>query len=165
MLVTVVPAHQPQERDNLLYMLGLNQIRNDIAHRSRHKPLKIEVNKLRKATIGMSRKKKEVESLDIEKLVVYAALTCCGFLIMLTDELKKAQGERGRRRLGREGISRRRLFLQGRHRSPDISTSQVIFRHSPPTDNLLNDLDHHGVVGNKVRQACQYYSDDQHDQD
>jgi hypothetical protein len=74
-------------------MHELNKIRNDIAHRSRHKPLKIEIEKLRKATIGMSRKKKEVEHLDIEKLVVHAALTCCGFLAVLTDELKKAQGK------------------------------------------------------------------------
>ena len=88
-------AYTPEfgNRPEWLLMLRLNKIRNDIAHRSRHKPLAINIAKLRRAAADTCTQKEETETLDHEKLVVHAALTCCGFLAVLTDELKRAQGK------------------------------------------------------------------------
>jgi hypothetical protein len=47
--VQIAPAYTPEDHDRPEWhvMLVLNKIRNDIAHRSRHKPLKIHIEKLR----------------------------------------------------------------------------------------------------------------------
>jgi hypothetical protein len=81
------------DRPEWKIMSVFNTIRNGIAHRSRHKPHRIGIEQLRDITIATYTDKKKLRAMDIEKLVVYAALACCGFLQHLTDALKRAQGK------------------------------------------------------------------------
>jgi hypothetical protein len=93
--VQIARAYTPEDhsRPEWELMLRLNKIRNDIAHRSRHKPLKIEIERLREATAKTYLRKDVVANLDPLDVVVRAVAMCCGFLGVMTDLLKKAQGK------------------------------------------------------------------------
>jgi hypothetical protein len=76
-------------------MLALHAMRNRIAHRSRNKVLKVNVTPLREVTSKAfpSNMRLTIKRLGGTDVVVYAAALCCGFLVVLEEELAKAQGE------------------------------------------------------------------------
>jgi hypothetical protein len=74
-------------------MDGLNALRNKVAHRSRHKVLKLDLRELRGLIEERSeRLRSEMQGASNIEVVVHAAALCSGFLSFLLDNLKRAQG-------------------------------------------------------------------------
>jgi hypothetical protein len=74
-------------------MAALNTLRNKIAHRSRHKVLKLDISELVQLVEGKSDKLREaIQGTSQSNVVVHAAALCGGLLSILTDHLLQAQG-------------------------------------------------------------------------
>ena len=84
-----------RDRPEWLVMLELNAIRNKIAHRSNRVGMTVELKKLRGKLqqFGTDMFKDDIKKSNATDLVVNAALVCSGYLIHLTDELKRLQGK------------------------------------------------------------------------
>jgi hypothetical protein len=82
------------DRPEWRLMLELNALRNKIAHRSTRRRTMFSTSQLTRIMDEVSTEKAKTERLGISAsdVVVFAALTCSGYLVVLTDQLKKAQG-------------------------------------------------------------------------
>jgi hypothetical protein len=82
-----------RDRPEWLVMLELNVIRNKIAHRSNRVGMTVKFGKLRDKLQQFGTDTDEIKKANPTDLVVNAALVCSGYLLHLTDELKRLKGE------------------------------------------------------------------------
>lgn len=84
-----------RDRPEWLVILELNAVRNKIAHRSNRVGMTIKLQKLRDTLqrFGTDAFKGDIKKAIAADLVANAALVCSGYLLHLTDELKRLQGE------------------------------------------------------------------------
>lgn len=94
--VHIARAYTPDHsRPEWPLMLALNTLRNQIAHRSRNRPLLVDTKKLKSLLVNCysAHGKMPVQNLSTKDIVVYSAAICCGFLLVLDEQLARAKGE------------------------------------------------------------------------
>ncbi|MET4176100.1 hypothetical protein ABIB99_007219 [Bradyrhizobium sp. LA6.1] len=92
--LSIARAYTPATHDRPEWemMTLINTIRNKIAHRSRDKALQIDVSRLRTVmSKSFDRLQAELKGVDPKEVITYAAAICCGFLILMEEEVSQTQ--------------------------------------------------------------------------
>jgi hypothetical protein len=94
--IRVIRASSPigEEAPDWQVIIKLNELRNEIAHRRRKQAATSKLNALAAALrlIERGNIRKDLEGADEEKIIAYAGLIGSGFVVIIEEEILKAQG-------------------------------------------------------------------------